>query len=375
MRLISSEELQPDMILAADVYTEKDSILLPKNVVLNEKYIASIRKHKIPQVHIVGDPDPEPVDIIARNIRKSSGFPEKKPVLTPELKETALQSIESIYDFANEGTHTPAISKRVVKQIDIVVDQLVDSLMGDKNALVSIVDLKSYDDYTYHHSLSVAVLSMAIAQQLGLSKNELNLMGRTGMLHDIGKTAIPIEIINKPSKLNNEEFEKIKSHSPEGFDYLIRANIGNEDVWRSVLAHHEKVDGTGYPNGLKGENIPFFARIISVADVYDALTSNRPYRKPMQPAEAMEYIMGNIGTMFDYDVVRALMRKIELYPVGSFVELSDGRQAVVLDNECSLRPLVKIIDTLEIIDLFRDREELQTTVVRILEDFELQITG
>jgi HD-GYP domain-containing protein (c-di-GMP phosphodiesterase class II) len=131
--------------------------------------------------------------------------------------------------------------------------------------------------------------------------------------------------------------------------------------------HHEKVDGSGYPYGLKGDEIMLPGRIIAVADVYDALTSYRPYRTPMQPAEAVEYIMGNIGVQFDYDVVIAFLHKLELYPVGGFILLSNGKSAVVLDNQNSLRPIVRLLDTGDILDLFTDRKCLSLTITKSID--------
>jgi HD-GYP domain-containing protein (c-di-GMP phosphodiesterase class II) len=190
-------------------------------------------------------------------------------------------------------------------------------------------------------------------------------------MHDIGKTAIPVEVLNKPTKLDTHELWLVRQHALEGYRYLTKYAIGDEQARRAVLFHHERYDGTGYPNGLKGEEIPLVSRIISVADVYDALTSMRPYRLPIAPGEAIEYIMANAGTAFDYGMVTALLQRLELYPVGSLVELSNGEIAKVLCSANSLRPVVQLIRNGEVGDLFRDYAYLNVTVKRVLSDQEL----
>jgi HD-GYP domain-containing protein (c-di-GMP phosphodiesterase class II) len=187
-------------------------------------------------------------------------------------------------------------------------------------------------------------------------------------MHDIGKTAVPVEIINKPSRLDEDEFNIIKNHPAAGYEYLKNANIGDEKMWLGVVCHHEKVDGSGYPLGLDGNEIPIWSRIISAADVYDALTSTRPYRTPMQPAEALEYIMGGIGSSFDYDVVSSFAKKVELYPVGSYVQLSNGVIAIVLDSKNATRPVIRNLETGDVYDLQSDRQLLSVVISRVISD-------
>lgn len=371
VRLVNVQELQEGMILAQDVYSDEDSIIVPEKVELKSKTIKALQDFGIEKVYIVGEPavDREEQELL-RDVAIAQGIPQTKPTIHPELQENAIHNLEDIFVLAQKDELTQQNATHLVKELDSVVDQLVETLMHDRDSLVNIADLKSYDDYTFHHSLAVAVLSLAIGQSLGFAPKELNLLGRTAMLHDIGKTAIPIEIINKPSKLDPDEFITIKTHSPEGYDYLVKGNIGEKSLLEGVLYHHERIDGTGYPKGLSGEDIPLLSRIICVADVYDALTSNRPYREPMQPAAAVEYIMGNVGLIFDYDIVMAFLKKLELYPVGSHIELSNSQTAVVMNNEYSMRPTVKVLDTGQVLDLYHDRDCLSLTIKRIVSDKE-----
>jgi HD-GYP domain-containing protein (c-di-GMP phosphodiesterase class II) len=342
-------DLTEGMVLAQDVYSWDDNKvpLLSKNTVLTRHMIDMMFGHDLFEICVMDEKAPAPL---------------LAPVLVDEeLREEAIQHLENLFVIARQED-SPAAVAQVVKHIDEVVEQMVSSLLSDQDALININDLKSHDEYTYHHSLSVAVLSIAIGQSIGFKRKELNRLGRCAMLHDIGKTAIPLSILNKPSRLDTDEFAVMKTHSSEGYQYLLQNHIGDGDIWGSVLCHHERFDGAGYPNGIKGRRIPLMGRIISVADVYDALTSHRPYRTPMQPPDAIEYIMGNVSTAFDYDVVKAFLDKVELYPVGSFVELSDGRLAKVLNNDNTMRPLVSALDTGEVIDLYGDRSALSLTI-------------
>jgi len=188
------------------------------------------------------------------------------------------------------------------------------------------------------------------------------------MLHDIGKMMIPLQIINKPSQLDDGEFDIIKGHPSEGFRYLFENHIGDEEIWAGVRHHHERMDGTGYPSGLAGADIPIMSRIVSVADVYDALTSIRPYRRPMQPAAALEYVMGGANHIFDFDVVTAFLEKIQPYPLGSFVELSNGKLAMIVNNEHPMRPTVQVLETGQILDLYGDHRCLDLVISTLLLD-------
>ena len=367
MKRIEIGQIEPGMVLAHDVYADSEEYghakIATKATVLNQKLIDRMVEYGVEIVPIEGKD--ESLTIYDTNPYLADA-PRQKPLLDEKLKQSALSNLKHFFSMAesadDEATHMAA-AIQVVKELDVVVDELVDTILSD-DGLVNINDLKSYDEYTYHHSLSVSVLSIAIAKNLGLDEADINRVGRAAIMHDIGKTSIPVELINKPSRLDTNEFETIKTHSTQGAQYLIKNAIGKEDLWQGVLHHHEKMDGSGYPNGLKNEEIPLISRIIAVADVYDALTSYRPYRTPMTPAEAVEFIMGNIGVQFDYAVVIAFLRKLELYPVGSFIQLSNGKNAVVLNNENPLRPVVRLLDNGETLNLYTDRGCLNLTIAK-----------
>jgi len=204
------------------------------------------------------------------------------------------------------------------------------------------------DNYTYEHSLNVAVLSVILGLELNLNKNELYNLCLGGLLHDIGKAFIPKELLLKESNLTDEEYTLMKSHAVKGYEY-IKGNFQISAFVKVItLQHHERIDGTGYPAGLKGDKINKLAKIVSIADVYDAITSDRPYKKADPPSEAIEFIMGSAGRFFDFHMAKAFLRRIVPYPVGTLVKLSNGQIGIVdeINESFLLRPKIRIIKQL-----------------------------
>ena len=372
MKLVGIDNIRPGMVVGKSIPNPNGGIeLIRKGTTLTSSLVALMQQHQIKSAMITDKPAPryehgreaEP----GRVLRPGVYVPRHKPVVSSHLRDKAVENLGLLFkEVAIGATDVHASTSTVIKNIDNVVDKMVDSL--DEKAVVDIMSLKSYDDYTYYHSISVAVMSTAIGQQMGLSRTDLKRLCKSALLHDIGKTSIPIEIIKKPAKLDSSEFAMVKNHSPAGYHYLAGTVLDSRDydMLRAVLHHHERVDGSGYPNGFTEENIPLWSRIIAVADVYDALTSNRPYRTPLQPADAVEFLMASIGRDFDYDVVVGFFNKVEIYPIGTKLELSNGKVAVVYNNENSMRPVVRVIPTGEILDLFRDRNCLNIVITRVL---------
>lgn len=294
--------------------------------------------------------------------------------INQQIRREAISNIHSLAD--NFIDSSKGVQKSDVEAIGSTTQDLIDSLSSHKDILINIADIKMYDDYTYHHSLSVAIMSIAIGIELGLNNEMLNELGLAGLLHDIGKVAIPIEIITKPDRLTREEFDIIKMHPVHAATHLHERNLVNENIFRGIVGHHEKLDGSGYPNHLKGAEIHPYARILAVADVYDALTSNRPYRIPNPPNEAIEMIMGSVGTHFDDKVVNAFLRKVAPFPTGSRVKLSNGETAYVMKNypDQPLRPLVAVIGADRVYDLSLDRSCYNIVITELIEDKKINRT-
>jgi putative nucleotidyltransferase with HDIG domain len=224
-----------------------------------------------------------------------------------------------------------------------MVDDIAASVDRNLGALISLVRLKNKDEYTYMHSVAVCALMVALAKELGLSESEIRQAGLAGLLHDIGKAGIPSDVLNKPGALTDEEFSLVKLHPERGHQLLMQANILDEVVVDVCLHHHEKVNGMGYPHQLQADEISLFAKMGAVCDVYDAITSNRPYKAGWEPGISMQR-MAQWEGHFDDTIFKAFVKSVGIYPIGSMVKLKSGRLAVVIDQsqKSLLMPLIKV---------------------------------
>lgn len=225
-----------------------------------------------------------------------------------------------------------------------LVDEINQSITRNSSALLSLARLKNKDDYTYLHSVAVCALMVALGRQLGLQGEQLREVGMAGLLHDVGKMLIPEEVLNKPGRLTDEEFEQVKQHPVKGWE-LLKASQNVCAIAQEVcLHHHEKVDGSGYPDHLSGETLTLVSRMGAVCDVYDALTSNRCYKSGWEPGEALRKMAEWRNGHFDEAVFHAFVKTVGIYPTNTVVKLKSGRLAVVLDqsDKSLLTPMVKV---------------------------------
>lgn len=223
-----------------------------------------------------------------------------------------------------------------------LVEEITASVSRNGGALISLARLKNKDDYTYMHSVAVCALMVALGRELKLSDDEVKQAGLAGLLHDIGKSAVPLDILNKPGKLTDDEFAAVKLHPSAGHAILLQAEGMSEVALDVCLHHHEKIDGSGYPQALANEHISIYAKMGAVCDVYDAVTSNRPYKEGWEPGVSLQR-MAQWTTHFDGTVFKAFVKSVGIYPIGSMVMLQSGRLAVVTDQSSKslLTPIVK----------------------------------
>ncbi|MGQ0711729.1 MAG: HD-GYP domain-containing protein [Rhodoferax sp.] len=259
---------------------------------------------------------------------------EVAPVSMPdELARAAkicLQSKRAVISMFEEARMGKAVDTGGAQKL---VQEITDSVIRNPGALISLARLKTADDYTYMHSVAVCAMMVALAKQLGLDEGKTRLAGMAGLLHDLGKAMMPMDVLNKPGKLTDAEFAIIKRHPEEGYRLLLSGSQAVDPVVLDVcLHHHEKMDGTGYPKGLKGDEITVFAKMGAVCDVYDAITSNRPYKAGWDPAESLRKMAEWANGHFDTLVFQAFVKSLGIYPTGSLVRLHSGRLGVVVEQ-------------------------------------------
>ena len=243
--------------------------------------------------------------------------------------QICLQSKQAVISMFQEARMGKAVDTGGAQKL---VEEISDSVARNPGALISLARLKTADDYTYMHSVAVCAMMVALSNQLGLDEQQTRLAGLSGLMHDLGKAMMPMEVLNKPGKLTDAEFSIIKSHPEEGHRLLLTGRDVDPMVLDVCLHHHEKTDGSGYPKGLKSDEISLFAKMGAVCDVYDAITSNRPYKAGWDPAESLRKMAEWSNGHFDVKVFQAFVKSLGIYPIGSLVRLTSGRLGVVMEQ-------------------------------------------
>lgn len=344
MRLVNIEKVTADMTLAKPIYQiDGTKVLLQTGCCGLVNYKSKLMEMGIHYIYINDELSNgiEVTDVISEQTRSQG-------------KKIVSDVVKSITN--NRPLNIDAVKKNVV---DIIND-----IMNNKSVMLNLTDIRTNDSYTFSHSVNVAVISVLIGKALHYDKEKLIKLGIGALLHDIGKAIIPEEILNKPGKLTVEEFNIMQEHSPLGYEIVKRSWDLSPLSKTIILSHHEKLDGTGYPMGKKGNDIHEFARIVSICDVFDALSSDRCYRPKWPTYLVIEYLMSFAGTHFDPELVQKFIRHVATFPNGGLVTLNDGRMAIVQEQNEGFptRPVLKIITDktgntpkdIQIIDLMKE---------------------
>lgn len=329
MIYIPLSRVRPGMTLAQSVSAPNGIFaLLQDGEVLSDRYIKRLAACNIDGIYV--------------EMEGTEGI-EPKNVISPKTKQEMTNEFRSLY---NDYFNRPYISSSAVVSTKKIAGKIVDNILNREEHLMDMIEIKSYDNYTYSHSMNVGILSAMLASEIGITRDRLEDLTLCALMHDIGKLDIPIEIINKNGAVTPEEFDVIKGHPLKGVERMRKCYSLSTEVLPGIQSHHEKVDGSGYPFGYTGSEIPLFGRILAVADVYDALTSQRSYRKAWHPKEALEYIIANSDSQFDCELVDVFSHLISVYPTGMLVKLSDGTTAIVVKNHATnvLRPCVRLLE-------------------------------
>ncbi len=363
MRLVPVWALRPGMKVAKKIRYGENAPLLNAGVMLQMEYIQQLKKLNIRAVYVHDDliPDIEVEDVILEQTRDRA----------ISLVRTTLIGLKS--DCKSNYSRLLSIKEDLSDTLDDIVNQL----LSNKNLTLNLSDIRYTDDYTFSHSVNVAVLSIMTAISLGMNRSRLKDIGLGAFLHDLGKVVVPISVLNKQGRLREEEMAEMKKHPAYGLDLVKARNIFNGPSLSIIYKHHERINGSGYPQGLHADQIEINPKICAVADVYDALVSDRPYRPGFMPHVAMEIMEGE-SEGYDLEVMQKFYHNISAYPIGTFVGLNNGFIGVVVQNTHgnTTRPRIRVIcrkDDFESLEHFEVDliDTLNIVVDRVYEDHEM----
>lgn len=346
----------PGMIVGEDVFSYANQLIIPRGLVLTDKMITRLEFYSIPHIKVKESPD-EPFDspVTYDDTMSGNSSAPKRPVITenspysdmikasPEFIKYQKDFDETIGEFKN--SLNDIVQKGAEIDTTTLLDQathLISGASGKADFFNMLHNMRQYDDLTFAHCMNVALISNILASWLNLSQEDIETATLCGLLHDIGKLAIPDQIIKKPGKLTDEEYRVIKTHTIEGYNILKDQKI-SDHIKNSALMHHEKCDGSGYPLGLSADKIDPFAKIVAIADVYDAMTAARVYRGPLCPFQVIEIFEKEGLQKYDAEYILKFLENVVNTYMNNRVLLSDGTEGdiVYINHAILSKPMIK----------------------------------
>lgn len=340
---VSAEEVCEGDIIWEDLFADQMNIsLIMKGTVVNQRVLDKLVNTNIEKI-LIDRPGAEDEvleeDIVVGNSQDTSEkhYDAKKAKFKENYREK-VSDIKGVFKSVLDGEE---IDLEKVSQVSDDIFKSVDDIYV---AIESISELKDFDEYTYIHSINVSLYSMLLAKWLELDKEDIKELVKAAVLHDLGKAKIQDGIINKPGELTDEEFLEMKNHPQYGYDLCKGMEDISDRIKDTVLSHHEKIDGSGYPNGLKGEEISLFAKIVAVCDVYDAITSKRAYKDKITPFETFDEMIEHGYGKLDTEIMLTFLQNISNLYVGIKVKLNTGEigEIIFIPSDKLSQPLVKV---------------------------------
>jgi len=330
MYLAEVTKLDPGVKLAKDIYTADDKILLKKDIKLTKNYIEKLKELNINYIYVKD-----------KNLKDDI---EVEEIVSDKIKREAVVIAKECLKNVNLNKE----SRRLIQPEKIInlVEEILEDIRNNRDIIINLRDIRKLEDELFFHLVNVTIFSLILGESLNYTQEELKLLGIGAFLHDIGKALVPAEILNKPAKLSDAEFEVVKKHTVYGYSLLTKHTDIDELSARIAYQHHERCDGSGYPLGIEQDEIHEFGRVVAIADVFDAMRSDRVYRPACSIREVIEYLYTMITKQqLDDRLMEEFLNYLTPYPVGTKVKLNNGYEGVVIKarKHANSRPVIKVL--------------------------------
>ena len=360
--LIPLERVCEGMVLGADVLDKEGRLIVTKDTMISSLIVDKLRnfsgtkevyvkvaKNKLDIKTVVELPSGETKEVLSCDLNLE--YSQERYLIKEKFEEMHVSIKKSFDELSRNNTGT-----EIKKELEKTVEEIKNSLSVNVDLLNEILDVKAVDEYLYNHSLNVAVISNLIGKWIGLSQADLDILVLAGLVHDIGKLKVDQAVLHKPGRLTDAEFAEMKKHPAYSHKMLVEMGYTDQKMLKAVTLHHEKEDGTGYPLGIAGDRIPIHAKILAIADIFDAMTSNRVYKERVSPFKVLEMFQNQTFGKLDYNIIMTFIKKFTEYYVGSEVMLSNGEKAKIVSlNTYELTKPLLITNEGKFIDISKNR--------------------